>query len=85
MKFLLPLIALLFSFNTFSQTIELMDTTKMKKLKPGSYEYVMMGSKEEIVIEKRVMFSLTLHKLMFRIKWIQWLSLWGMIRFGQKK
>ncbi len=53
MKFLLPLIALLFSFNTFSQTIELMDTTKMKKLKPGSYEYVMMGSKEEIVIEKK--------------------------------
>jgi uncharacterized membrane protein len=53
MKFLFPLIALLFSFNTFSQTIELMDTTKMKKLKSGSYEYVMMGSKEEIVIEKK--------------------------------
>jgi len=53
MKNLLSLLIISVSFIASSQKIELMDQDKMQSLEPGSYEYVIMGHTDQLVIEKK--------------------------------
>lgn len=53
MKNLLSLLIISVSFIASSQKIEMMDQQKMEKLEAGSFEHVIMGHTDELVIEKK--------------------------------
>lgn len=54
MKSILSLIIALTSFVGFGQNFEMMTPKEMKALEPGSYQYVVMGRSDELVIEERL-------------------------------